>query len=73
MKLHKITLYLADVNNDSSIRDAKVEIENGISDYYTKWFGKCESKEISEWGDNHRLNSTTINVDKYWETLPPQR
>jgi len=69
MKLHKITLYLADVNNDSTLEDAKTEIENGVSDYFTKWFGKCESREVGEWGDNHKLNSTTINVDNYWKKI----
>jgi len=69
MKLHKITLYLADLNNDSSLRDAKVEIENGISDYFTKWFGKCESKGIGEWDDEHELNSTKIDVDSYWNKI----
>ena len=68
MKLHKIELYLADVNNDSSLRDAKVEIENGVSDYFTMWFGKCESKEIGEWSDNHKLNSTRVNISKWWDT-----
>ena len=67
MKIHKIELYLADVNNDSSLRDAKVEIENGISDYFTKWFGKCESKEIGEWNDDHKLNSTKVDISKWWE------
>ena len=67
MKIHKIELYLADVNNDSSLRDAKVEIENGISDYFITWFGKCESKEIGEWSDEHKLNSTKVDISKWWE------
>ena len=67
MKIHKIELYLADINNDSSLRDAKIEIENGVSDYFTIWFGKCESKEIGEWGDDHKLNSTKVDISKWWE------
>jgi hypothetical protein len=69
MKLHKITVYLADVNNDSTLKDCQIEIENGVSDYFIKWFGKCESKEIGEWGDNHPLNKTKINMDKEWDKL----
>lgn len=73
MKLHKITLYLADLNNDSTLNDAKIEIENGVSDYFTEWFGKCETKDIGEWHDNHKLNNTKINMDKEWKKLTPDK
>ena len=69
MKLHKITVYLADLNNDSTLEDAKIEINDGGSDYFTKWLGKCETAEIGEWQDGHKLNNKKINIDKYWEKL----
>jgi len=69
MKIHKITLFIYDVNNDSSLEDCKTEIENGVSDYFQLNFGKCESKEAGEYHDNHKLNSTKTNVNNYFKKL----
>lgn len=67
MKLHKIELYVADLNNDSSLEDVKDELDNRISEYFTVWIGKCKSKSIGEWSDNHPLNDTRININKWWD------
>ena len=69
MKIHKITLFMYDINNDSSLEDCKTEIENGVSNYFQLDFSKCESKEAGEWHDNHKLNNIKTNVDDYFKKL----
>ncbi len=63
---------MADVNNDSSLDDAKTEIENGVSDYFSTWFGSCVTKNIGEWDDDHKWNNINIKgkrADKEWENI----
>lgn len=67
MKLHKIELYVADLNNDSSIEDVKTEIVDNISDDFTLWIGTCKTKNIGEWDDDHPLNDTRTNITKWWD------
>lgn len=32
-------------------------------------FGKCETKDVGEWSDDHKLNSTKTNVSKYFDNI----
>ena len=68
MKVHKLEIYAYEPNNDWDLDDVKIQIENGMGDCLIE-FGKCETKDAGEWDDDHPLNSTKTNYDKYFKSL----
>jgi hypothetical protein len=68
MKIHELEIYVYDINNDCSLEDVKIELEQ-MHGEFTVDIGKCKTKQAGEWHDRHKLNSTRTNVPKYFDKL----
>lgn len=71
MKVHKLTIYVADPNYEQSLEDIKTGIDQyGLEDQIVL-FGKTESIEIGEWKDNsfwnknHKQETLEKEFNKY--------
>ena len=69
--IHKIELYVIELNNQYGVEEIKTVIENALDDYLVS-YGKIETKDAGEWSDEHILNKTTTDVGKVFESLTPR-
>jgi hypothetical protein len=66
VKMHRVVLYVKELNNEYSHSELKTLLEGNRHPEYVK-VGEIKTTDIGEWHDKHPLNFSGANHEEYFE------